>query len=243
MRSTTRRFRLADRRRLSLSVAAGAGSLLALVGVAAPAGAATADSGAPPAETRPAATSEPFAPDRFAALMHPAATALIPGPTSVPAPAPATAPATTPTTEAAAELIPASAPEPTHVSPLPGARISATFGATSARWATTHTGLDLAEPAGTPIHAAAAGTVVSAGWSGSYGNRVIVKHADGTSTTYNHMSRMATSSGNRVSADQTIGYVGSTGNSTGPHLHFEVMNSKGTYIDPLPWLRDKGVAV
>ncbi|MBS2539801.1 M23 family metallopeptidase, partial [Catenulispora sp. NF23] len=138
---------------------------------------------------------------------------------------------------------PPPAPKPTHVSPLPGARVTATFGSSGANWSSgKHTGLDLAAPHGTPIRAVADGTVVSAGWAGPYGLRTVVKHADGTSTAYNHMSRVAVSGGS-IAAGQTVGYLGSTGNSTGPHLHFEVTTGDGALIDPLGWLRGKGVTV
>ncbi|NUR25100.1 MAG: M23 family metallopeptidase [Catenulispora sp.] len=72
--------------------------------------------------------------------------------------------------------------------------------------------------------------------------RAVVKHADGTSSTYNHLSRLAVSRG-RITVGQTVGYVGSTGNSTGPHLHLEIANRRGTLIDPLTWLRAQGVAI
>ena len=121
--------------------------------------------------------------------------------------------------------------------------MTATFGASGTNWSSgTHTGLDLAAPYGTSIAAVADGTVVSAGWAGPYGLRAVVKHADGTSTAYNHMSRIAVSGG-RIAAGQTIGHLGSTGNSTGPHLHFEVTSGNGTLVDPLSWLRGKGVTV
>lgn len=87
-----------------------------------------------------------------------------------------------------------------------------------------HTGVDFAAPLGTPVHAAAPGVVVAAGWEHGYGNRVVVRHADGYSTVYGHLSKLAKGlrAGMTVTAADTIGKVGSTGTSTGPHLHFEV---------------------
>lgn len=90
-----------------------------------------------------------------------------------------------------------------------------------------YNGVDLAAPAGTPIYASAGGTVIvarSSGWNGGYGDYVVVKHANGSQTLYAHQSKIAVSSGEDVSKGQVIGYVGSTGRSTGPHLHFEIRN-------------------
>jgi Peptidase family M23/Putative peptidoglycan binding domain len=101
------------------------------------------------------------------------------------------------------------------------------------RW---HTGLDFPEPKGTPIHAGGVGVVSFAGLNtGGYGNLVVVTHRLGFESWYAHMSQIAASVGQRVSGGVTIGYVGSTGHSTGPHLHFEVRHF-GTPIDPTPYL-------
>jgi murein DD-endopeptidase MepM/ murein hydrolase activator NlpD len=94
-----------------------------------------------------------------------------------------------------------------------------------------HAGLDLAAAAGTPIVAAADGRVVSAGWDGGYGQAVEVAHAAGVKTRYGHMSRIATYVGQVVRRGQVIGYVGSSGLSTGPHLHFEVLKN-GHPVNP-----------
>lgn len=94
-----------------------------------------------------------------------------------------------------------------------------------------HKGLDIAAGYGTPIHASASGTVSFAGRNGGYGNFVRINHSGGYSTGYAHMSRFAVSSGARVSQGQVIGYVGSTGFSTGPHLHYELYKN-GQYINP-----------
>jgi murein DD-endopeptidase MepM/ murein hydrolase activator NlpD len=98
-----------------------------------------------------------------------------------------------------------------------------------------HTGLDIGASGGTTIHAADAGVVSFAGWGGGYGNVIIVTHGNGYSTLYGHMSGFAVGSGDRVSRGQPIGYEGSTGFSTGPHLHFEI-RLNGAYQNPLSYL-------
>lgn len=98
-----------------------------------------------------------------------------------------------------------------------------------------HAGIDLAAATGTPIRAAAAGVVISAGPMGGYGTTVDVRHADGTVTRYAHQSRALVRPAQRVAAGQVIGLVGSTGASTGPHLHFEVRTAAGP-VDPRSWL-------
>jgi murein DD-endopeptidase MepM/ murein hydrolase activator NlpD len=103
------------------------------------------------------------------------------------------------------------------------------------RWGSFHYGLDIGAGFGTPIHAAAAGTVIYAGWYDGFGNFVIVDHGGGLSTTYGHQSQIAVSVGEHVEQGQLIGYVGSTGFSTGPHLDFEV-RVNGTPVDPLGYL-------
>ena len=97
---------------------------------------------------------------------------------------------------------------------------------------TNHKGIDIGASYGTSIWAAASGTVTLASWNGGYGNCVIVSHSNGYSTLYAHMSSIAVSAGQTVSQGQVLGYVGSTGNSTGPHLHFGVL-AGGTYVNPL----------
>ena len=97
-----------------------------------------------------------------------------------------------------------------------------------------HAGQDIGAPQGTPIVAADAGTVVSAVYSSSYGNYVVISHGNGMTTLYAHMSSMAVSSGQTVTKGQTIGYVGSTGWSTGPHCHFEV-KVNGQLVDPMSY--------
>ena len=96
-----------------------------------------------------------------------------------------------------------------------------------------HPGIDISAAHGTPILASAAGTVVSAGSEGGYGNAVILDHGDSLATLYGHMVSVAVVPGQLVAAGEVIGYVGSTGRSTGPHLHFEV-RIHGVTVDPLP---------
>jgi murein DD-endopeptidase MepM/ murein hydrolase activator NlpD len=95
-----------------------------------------------------------------------------------------------------------------------------------------HKGVDVAAAYGAPIVAAADGRVISAGWRGGYGRQVALAHADGVQTTYSHMSRVAASAGAFVRQGQVIGYVGSTGLATGPHLHYEVRRN-GQLVNPL----------
>lgn len=99
-----------------------------------------------------------------------------------------------------------------------------------------HSGLDIAAPSGTPLVAAAGGRIVLADWFGGYGLTVIIDHGGGVATLYAHQSRLAVSAGDTVGSGDLVGYVGSTGLSTGPHVHFEV-RTQGTAEDPLPWLR------
>jgi murein DD-endopeptidase MepM/ murein hydrolase activator NlpD len=95
-----------------------------------------------------------------------------------------------------------------------------------------HTGVDLASPRGTPIYAAGDGVVERAGWSSGYGNFTLLKHVNGYETGYGHQSKIVVKAGDHVRQGQIIGYVGSTGNSTGNHLHFEI-RINGNFVDPL----------
>jgi murein DD-endopeptidase MepM/ murein hydrolase activator NlpD len=98
-----------------------------------------------------------------------------------------------------------------------------------------HAGTDFGAPSGSPIYAAEAGVVVSAGVRGGYGNATVIDHGGGVATLYAHQSRLGVRAGERVARGQVIGYVGSTGYSTGPHLHFEV-RVNGTPVDPMGYL-------
>ena len=108
-----------------------------------------------------------------------------------------------------------------------------------------HTGVDFPVPTGTSVKAVAAGQVVSAGWGGSFGYQVVIRHADGRYTQYAHLSAISVKDGQSVVGGQRIGRSGSTGNSTGPHLHFEVRTGPGfgTDIDPVGYLRAGGVRI
>ncbi|MCW2789448.1 MAG: hypothetical protein JWP56_1751 [Aeromicrobium sp.] len=118
------------------------------------------------------------------------------------------------------------------VLPVTGYHLSARFGQRSGLWSTVHTGLDFAGPSGSTIVSVASGTVVSAGYEGAYGNRTVIKLTDGTDVWYCHQSTFAVKPGDVVAPGQTIGYTGSTGNVTGPHLHLEIHPAGGTAVDP-----------
>ena len=105
------------------------------------------------------------------------------------------------------------------------------------RWGRMHKGIDIAGPVGTPINAAADGTVIAAGWnSGGYGNLVEIRHADGTTTRYGHNSQLSVSVGQTVRQGQQLAEMGSTGHSTGSHLHFEIRPSGGAAVNPIAHL-------
>ncbi len=125
----------------------------------------------------------------------------------------------------------------TRQSPIEGGYdLTARYGASGGYWSGgVHTGLDFACPSGTDVSAAASGTVVEAGYDGAYGNRVVIEHEDGYTTTYNHLSDIDVSVGQEVSTGDHIGDVGTTGNVTGPHLHFEVLHN-GEFVNPEAWL-------
>jgi murein DD-endopeptidase MepM/ murein hydrolase activator NlpD len=127
------------------------------------------------------------------------------------------------------------------VNPNPLATVTSCFGP---RWGRQHDGVDLAAPVGTPIMAAGAGVVVRAGEDGGYGNAVLIDHGNGYLTHYGHLIAATVMAGQRVAAGDQIGNEGSTGNSTGPHLHFEV--HQGFYqnpVEPTRWLHEHGVDI
>jgi len=124
--------------------------------------------------------------------------------------------------------------------PLAGYRVSAGFGRSGGQWSSGHhTGQDLTAPRGTTVVAVAAGQVVFAGSKGRYGNRVEIRHGDGTVTSYSHLSAIKVRAG-AVQAGQPIGAVGQTGNAYGPHLHFEA-EVGGELVNPVPYLSKRGV--
>ncbi|WP_367123910.1 M23 family metallopeptidase [Streptomyces phytohabitans] len=131
-----------------------------------------------------------------------------------------------------------------YVSPVEGSYVSTQYGAGGGMWSSgTHTGIDFHASSGTSVRSVAAGEVVEAGWGGAYGNNVVVRHADGTYTQYGHLSSLAVSTGQHVAPGQQVGLSGSTGNSQGPHLHFEARGGPdyGSDIDPVSYLRQHGV--
>lgn len=104
------------------------------------------------------------------------------------------------------------------------------------RWGRMHKGIDIAAPIGTPINAAADGTVVVAGYQSGYGNLVEIRHIDGTTTRYGHNSELSVSVGQTVRQGQQVARMGSTGHSTGSHLHFEIRPSGGNAVNPIALL-------
>ncbi|MEU7052382.1 peptidoglycan DD-metalloendopeptidase family protein [Streptomyces eurythermus] len=118
--------------------------------------------------------------------------------------------------------------------------LSAYYGQAGINWMSVHTGIDFPVSYGTPVLAATDGTVTTK-WNSAYGNMMIVTAKDGTETWYCHLSSYRVASGTTVKAGEPIAYSGNSGNSTGPHLHFEVRPAGGSAIDPLPWLRSHGL--
>ena len=110
------------------------------------------------------------------------------------------------------------------------------------RWGVLHGGIDLANSIGTPILAAADGVVIDAGPTAGYGTWVKLRHSDGTVTLYGHISAVLVDIGQRVWAGDQIATMGNRGNSTGPHLHFEVLLNGTDRVDPVGWLAKRGVS-
>jgi murein DD-endopeptidase MepM/ murein hydrolase activator NlpD len=119
-------------------------------------------------------------------------------------------------------------------------RFTSAFGARNGR---AHEGIDVAAPIGTPIHVPLDGTVIDSGPATGFGLWVRVQHDDGTITTYGHVNRSFVADGERVEAGEVIAEVGNRGESTGPHLHFEVTADNGTKINPRPWMTEFGVSI
>jgi murein DD-endopeptidase MepM/ murein hydrolase activator NlpD len=143
---------------------------------------------------------------------------------------------------AAAEAAAREAARPKTVLPIDGATLTSTY---AARWGTFHYGIDLAAPMRTPEYAAADGVVLRAGAASGFGLAVYILHENGDVTVYGHMDEILVSPGDYVEAGDTIALLGNRGQSTGPHLHFEVHQGgeDGPRIDPLPWLRSRGVEI
>lgn len=131
------------------------------------------------------------------------------------------------------------------VAPVETYRLSASFGSGGERWAHRHTGQDFAVPIGTAVRAAGAGRVVQVSCGGAFGIQIVIRHENGYYTQYAHLAAVTVARDDRVAAGQWIGQSGTTGNSTGPHLHFEVRVTPrtGSALDPVPWLGARGVAV
>ncbi|MCU1669389.1 MAG: hypothetical protein JWP40_2316, partial [Blastococcus sp.] len=131
---------------------------------------------------------------------------------------------------------------PKAVLPVAGALLTSTFGM---RWGVLHAGIDLAAPIGTPEYAAMDGIVLRAGPASGFGLAVYIQHANGDVTVYGHMEQILVQEGQVVRAGDTIALLGARGQATGPHLHFEVHvgGMMGQKIDPLPWLRARGVSI
>jgi murein DD-endopeptidase MepM/ murein hydrolase activator NlpD len=144
--------------------------------------------------------------------------------------------------EAAAAEAAAEAARPKTVLPVSGARFTSGYGS---RWGTFHYGIDLAAPIGTPEYAAADGVVLRAGAASGFGLAVYVLHENGDVTVYGHMEEILVEVGQYVDAGETIALLGNRGQSTGPHLHFEVHQGgmDGRRIDPVDWLAERGVEI
>jgi murein DD-endopeptidase MepM/ murein hydrolase activator NlpD len=140
--------------------------------------------------------------------------------------------------------------KPSWVDPVKKYKLSASFAQNGGMWQSTHSGQDFAVPSGTQVVAAHGGTVVKAGGNGAgdgpaYGNAVVIKHGNGTYSQYAHLSKVEVRIGQVVKTGQEIARSGNTGNSSGPHLHFEIRTTPnyGSAVDPVKFLRAKGVKV
>jgi murein DD-endopeptidase MepM/ murein hydrolase activator NlpD len=127
------------------------------------------------------------------------------------------------------------------VLPTVGYHLTARFGQSSGLWAHFHTGLDFAAPSGNPIFAIANGVITEAGYDGAYGNKTVETLPDGTEIWYCHQSTIGVSVGDKVIQSEQIGTLGSTGNTTGPHVHIEVRPGGGDPVDPYPEFIQHGV--
>ncbi|MBT2491437.1 M23 family metallopeptidase [Streptomyces sp. ISL-96] len=139
---------------------------------------------------------------------------------------------------------------PSWQKPVKQYSLSATYGKGGGMWASKHSGQDFAVPVGTPVDAVHGGTVVKAGPNGggdgpAYGNAIVIKHANGTYSQYAHLSKIQVTPGEKVKTGERIALSGNTGNSSGPHLHFEIRTTPnyGTAINPVSFLRAEGVSI
>ncbi|MFF5649393.1 M23 family metallopeptidase [Streptomyces collinus] len=152
--------------------------------------------------------------------------------------------------KAAAAKAAAKKAAPSWVDPVKKYKLSASFAQNGGMWQSTHSGQDFAVPSGTQVVATHGGTVVKAGGNGAgdgpaYGNAVVIKHGNGTYSQYAHLSKVTVHVGQIVKTGQEIAKSGNTGNSSGPHLHFEIRTTPnyGSAVDPVKFLRAKGVTV
>ncbi|MFF5310520.1 M23 family metallopeptidase [Streptomyces massasporeus] len=152
--------------------------------------------------------------------------------------------------KAAAKKAAAKKAKPSWVDPVKKYSLSASFAQNGGMWAHKHSGQDFAVPSGTQVVATHGGTVVKAGGNGAgdgpaYGNAVVIKHGNGTYSQYAHLSKVTVHVGQIVKTGQEIAKSGNTGNSSGPHLHFEIRTTPnyGSAVDPVKFLRAKGVKV
>ncbi|MFC9678820.1 peptidoglycan DD-metalloendopeptidase family protein [Streptomyces sp. NPDC056948] len=131
------------------------------------------------------------------------------------------------------------------VAPVETYELSASYGSGGARWSSRHTGQDFAVPIGTPVRSVGTGRVVRVSCGGPFGIEIVLKHAGGYYTQYAHLASVAVDQGEHVSPGQWIGQSGTTGNSTGPHLHFEtrVTPEMGSAVNPVSWLEARGVSL
>ncbi|MEH0405731.1 M23 family metallopeptidase [[Kitasatospora] papulosa] len=130
--------------------------------------------------------------------------------------------------------------------PVAGSHVTTGYQSGGALWSSgSHSGVDFQAASGSSVLAVGAGTVVEAGWGGAYGNNIVLRMKDGTYTQYGHLSSIGVSVGQSVGSGEQIGLSGSTGNSTGPHLHFEARTTPeyGSDMDPVAYLRAHGVQV
>ncbi|MFD5336752.1 M23 family metallopeptidase [Streptomyces hawaiiensis] len=152
--------------------------------------------------------------------------------------------------KAAAKKAAAKKAKPSWIDPVKKYKLSASFAQNGGMWQSTHSGQDFAVPSGTQVVATHGGTVVKAGGNGAgdgpaYGNAVVIKHGNGTYSQYAHLSKVTVRIGQIVKTGQEIAKSGNTGNSSGPHLHFEIRTTPnyGSAVDPVKFLRAKGVKV
>ncbi|MFJ3904988.1 transglycosylase family protein [Streptomyces sp. NPDC090025] len=168
-------------------------------------------------------------------------------PVTRPAAKPVTRPASKPAAKPVSRPKPAPAPERDRfTAPVADTDIGTRYRKAGSSWSSGyHTGVDFPVPTGTSVRAVAEGKVVSAGWGGAYGYQIVIRHEDGRYSQYGHLSALSVREGQRVVSGQRIARSGSTGNSSGPHLHFEMRTGPGygTDIDPLAYLRARGVSI